>query len=119
VVVPSKQATILALLINEIVANAVKHGFQGRDRGIISITAVEENGEAVVEIANDGVAISNNFDPSESRGLGMRIVQRLVTADLNGEFHIGPTDQGSVAVVRFPIASEGTNVPLAPITTRA
>jgi two-component sensor histidine kinase len=101
------------------VANAVKHGFQGRDRGIISITAVEDNGEAVVEIANDGVAISNNFDPSESRGLGMRIVQRLVTADLNGEFHIGPTEHGSVAVVRFPIASEGANVPLAPITTKA
>jgi two-component sensor histidine kinase/putative methionine-R-sulfoxide reductase with GAF domain len=119
VVVPSKQATILALLINEIVANAVKHGFQGRDRGIISITAVEENGEAVVEIANDGVAISDNFDPSESRGLGMRIVQRLVTADLNGEFHIGPTEHGSVAVVRFPIASEGTNVPLAPIATKS
>ena len=116
---PSKQATILALLINEIVANAVKHGFQGRDRGIISITAVEDHGDAVVEIANDGVAISNNFDPSESRGLGMRIVQRLVTADLNGDFHIGPTDHGSVAVVRFPIASEEANAPLAPITRKA
>jgi two-component sensor histidine kinase len=104
--VPSKQATILALLINELVGNAVKHGFAGRDRGIISITATECNGEAVIEIGNDGEAIPEDFDPTGSHGLGMRIIHRLVTADLNGEFTIGPGDVGSVAVLRFPITAE-------------
>ncbi|HEX2282115.1 MAG TPA: GAF domain-containing protein, partial [Thermomicrobiales bacterium] len=55
--VPSKQATILALLINELVANAVKHGFSGRDHGTISIRAHQDQGEATVEIWNDGEAI--------------------------------------------------------------
>jgi two-component system, sensor histidine kinase PdtaS len=104
--VPSKQATILALLINELVANAVKHGFAGRDRGIISITAAEANGEAVIEIGNDGEAIPKNFDPSGSHGLGMRIVNRLVTADLHGEFSIEPGSVGSIATLRFPIAHD-------------
>lgn len=103
VVVPSKQATILALLINELVANAVKHGFKGRERGKISITSREEDGDAVIEIGNDGEAIPQDFDPSGSHGLGMRIIQRLVTADLNGAFRIGPAESGSVAVIRFPI----------------
>lgn len=106
--IPSRQATILALLINELVANAVKHGFAGRERGTISIRAYEAAGEAVVEIGNDGEAIPEDFDPSDTHGLGMRIIQRLVTSDLNGTFHIGPAEIGSIAVLRFPLAaSEG------------
>jgi two-component sensor histidine kinase len=104
--VPSRQATILALLINELVANAVRHGFAGRDRGTISIQGHEQNGEAVIEIGNDGEAIPEDFDPSGSHGLGMRIIQRLVTADLHGTFQIGPARNGSVAILRFPIATD-------------
>jgi two-component sensor histidine kinase/putative methionine-R-sulfoxide reductase with GAF domain len=104
--VHSKQATILALLINELVANAVKHGFANRETGKVSIRAREDQGYAVVEIANDGEAIPGDFDPSGTHGLGMRIIHRLVTADLHGEFHIGPSDGGSIAVLRFPIVPE-------------
>jgi two-component system, sensor histidine kinase PdtaS len=104
--VPSKQATILALLINELVANAVRHGFAKRDRGTISIRAREDHGDAIVEIGNNGEAIPDDFDPSGSHGLGMRIIQRLVTADLHGSFHIGPTEGGSVAILRFPLAKD-------------
>lgn len=101
--VPSKHATILALLINELVGNAVKHGFRGRDRGTITITAEEIDGDALIRIANDGVAVPENFDPSGSHGLGMRIIQRLVTADLHGQFTMRPESGGSVATIRFPI----------------
>ena len=114
--VPSKQATILALLINELVANAVKHGFSGRDRGTISIRAHQEQGEATIEIWNDGEEIPKDFDPSGSHGLGMRIIQRLVSADLHGSFHIGPSDGGSIAVLRFPIAEEEATVSASPLS---
>jgi two-component sensor histidine kinase len=93
-------------LINELVANAVKHGFAGRGRGTISIRARQEHGEASIEIWNDGEAIPKDFDPSGSHGLGMRIIQRLVSADLHGSFHIGPSDGGSIAILRFPIAQD-------------
>jgi two-component sensor histidine kinase len=117
--VPSKQATILALLINELVANAVKHGFAGRKRGTIRITAAEEQGNAVIEIANDGEAIPEDFDPTGSHGLGMRIIHRLVTADLNGEFQIGPSAVGSIAILRFPLApSESTMDTAAAVAAR-
>src|SRR5215211_2301106 len=113
--VPSKQATILALLINELVANAVKHGFSGRDRGMISIRAHQEQGEASIEIWNDGEAIPEDFDPSGSHGLGMRIIQRLVSADLHGSLHIGPSDGGSIAILRFPIAQDEAAISDSPL----
>jgi two-component system, sensor histidine kinase PdtaS len=112
--VPSRQATILALLINELVANAVKHGFADRTSGTVAIRSRQEGGEAVIEIENDGKAIPGGFDPGGSHGLGMRIIQRLVTSDLSGEFWIGPSARGSMAILRFPlrpIADEEDAVP--------
>ena len=87
--VPSKQATVLALLTNELVSNAVSHGFRGRSRGRVTICARRDGNLATLEVSNDGRRVPEGFNPSESRGLGMRIVQRLVSSDLRGEFMIG------------------------------
>lgn len=102
--VPSRQATIIALLVNELTANAIHHGFKGRDRGQVTITAREQAGSAIIEVANDGVKIPDEFDPATSTGLGMRITQQLVTSDLRGTFTIKPTEHGTLATIRFPIA---------------
>ncbi|HEU0113797.1 MAG TPA: histidine kinase dimerization/phosphoacceptor domain -containing protein, partial [Thermomicrobiales bacterium] len=103
--VPSRQATIVALLINELVANSVYHGFDGGG-GTIRISAKEAHGIATLRVENDGAAFPEGFDPAQSRGLGMRIIQRLVTSDLHGTFHIGPGECGAVAVIEFPLAAE-------------
>lgn len=104
--IPSRQATIMSLLINELAANAISHGFQGRDTGFIRIRAWEDDGDANVEIFNDGARVPEGFDPSQSQGLGMRITHRLVTSDLHGRFTITSGEDGTYAVIRFPIAAE-------------
>jgi two-component sensor histidine kinase len=106
VMVPSRQATVLALLINELVANAVRHGFAGRDRGCIRIVARHVAGQALVEVANDGCSPPAGFDPDKSTGLGMRIIQRLVTSDLGGSFTIRAEHPGTVATIAFPLVAE-------------
>ena len=104
--IPSRQATIMSLLINELAANAISHGFADRETGYIRIRAWEEDGDAIVEIFNDGERVPEGFDPSQSQGLGMRITHRLVTSDLHGSFTITSDGAGTKAVIRFPIASE-------------
>jgi len=106
VTVPSRQATVLALLINELVSNAVSHGFEGRRRGKITVRGDRLDGQARVAVANDGIGVPDGFDPAESRGLGMRIVQRLVTSDLHGTFAIRSGETGTVATMTFPISGE-------------
>ena len=101
--VPSKQATVLALLTNELVSNAVIHGFQNRDHGRIDIRTHKSGRSATLEVENDGVRIPDGFDPSLSRGLGMRIVQRLVSSDLGGTFTIDSGDSGTIARIDFPL----------------
>ena len=112
VTVPSRQATILALLINEFVANAVSHGFAGKRRGTIDIHATRRHGRAFISIVNDGIRIPDDFDPARSPGLGMRIVQRLVTSDLHGTFTIESRDNHTVASLSFPIAANSDDEPI-------
>ncbi|MDQ3044477.1 MAG: GAF domain-containing protein, partial [Chloroflexota bacterium] len=103
-VVPSKQATSLALLINELVSNAISHGFRERSHGNIWMRAWRSKSNACIEVKNDGQPVPEDFVPAEGRGLGMRIIQRLVTSDLRGEFSIRSTDEGTVALIQFPLA---------------
>ena len=101
--VPSRQATIIALLINELTANAIHHGFKGRSSGHVRISGYEKRGNAVITVFNDGRKIPKEFDPAHSDGLGMRITQRLVSSDLRGTFTIDPTKDGTLATIRFPL----------------
>ena len=101
--VPSKQATVLALLTNELVSNAITHGFRDRTAGRISIRTSRHGPYATLEVENDGQRVPEGFDPSESSGLGMRIVHRLVSSDLHGQFTIGSTDVGTKATITFPL----------------
>jgi two-component sensor histidine kinase len=103
IAVPSKQATVLALLTNELVSNAVSHGFRGRSQGQISIRTRRQDGMATLEVENDGQSVPEDFDPSQSSGLGMRIVDRLVTSDLHGQFDIRSTECGTIATIKFPL----------------
>ncbi|MCA9832468.1 MAG: GAF domain-containing protein [Thermomicrobiales bacterium] len=104
--IPSNQATIMSLLINELAANAISHGFEDRTEGFIRIRAWEDNGYANVEIFNDGEKVPEGFEPSQSQGLGMKITHRLVTSDLRGTFTITSDAEGTYATIRFPIAAE-------------
>jgi two-component sensor histidine kinase/putative methionine-R-sulfoxide reductase with GAF domain len=105
IVVSSRQATVLALLINELVANAVEHGFKDRTRGLISIRATMKGQMCTLDVENDGVPLPSTFDVSEVGGLGMRIVERLVTSDLGGRFVMAGTDSGTRVRLSFPLTS--------------
>ena len=63
------------LLINEIVVNAFKHGFENKDKGTITIAMKRRNGEANLIIADDGHGIPEDFDISTSSSLGMMLIE--------------------------------------------
>jgi two-component sensor histidine kinase/putative methionine-R-sulfoxide reductase with GAF domain len=104
--IPTRQATIISLLINELAANAISHGFEDRNEGRIRIRGWRESGRANIEVYNDGQGVPEGFDPAQSSGLGMRITQRLVTSDLKGTFKISSNQDGTTALILFPIVNE-------------
>jgi two-component sensor histidine kinase len=84
--VPSEQATTLAIVLNELIANAIEHGFAGRSRGHICISGERKEGSIVVRVADDGVGLPAGFDLQTNEGLGLQVVRSLVHSDLQGTF---------------------------------
>jgi two-component sensor histidine kinase/PAS domain-containing protein len=98
---PAQQATSCALIINELVQNAVEHAFVGLPGGSIVVRLAEQGDSLYLEIQDDGRGLPPHFDPSSQGGLGMQIVRSLVREDLKGEFEL-KNGQGVHAVVSFP-----------------
>jgi two-component sensor histidine kinase len=97
---PSDLATPLALVINELVTNAVEHGLEDRSGTVwlIARRGREESGEETLEVtvADDGVGMPEHGIRHE--GLGLQIVRTLVTSELGGSIQWGPRSGGGTEV---------------------
>ncbi len=97
---PSRAATSLALAASELVQNAMKHAFVGRDRGRILISLRAGPDEHQLTVVDNGVG-QGEARPRR-KGLGLEIVQTLVAHDLKGRFEMASSGDGTRATVRFP-----------------
>ena len=109
---PARLATPLALVINELVTNAVEHGLAQRT-GTVTLEARrvpdEENGQVLeIVVRDDGVGMSDTvveeFGAGSFRrsgpgeGLGMQIVRTLVASELGGSIRWTPREGGGTDV---------------------
>lgn len=99
---PLQQATSFALILNELVQNAVEHGFSDRNNGSITINISEEPDRYRLTVTNDGKPLPESFDPRKSTTLGLRIVDDLARGGLQGTFDLFNCEQGVCAQVVFP-----------------
>ncbi len=99
---PSQQATASALVINELIQNAVEHGFETAKQGHVRVL-LEDGGDTVrIEVRNDGDLLPPNFDMTQTNSLGLQIVRTLVQSDLHGKLGLKNEAGEVVASVEFP-----------------
>lgn len=96
----TNQATQIALVLNEMIQNAVEHGFATTSEGEIHINVEEEDNEIGVWVSNDGDPIPADFDPVEGGQLGLQIIRSLSGA-LGGTFKIENRLGWTVCEVKF------------------
>jgi len=114
---PSQQAASLALVLNELLQNALEHGFENRKQGNLTarIERLPAGGTAVgrlpeelkkaaapgtdknekgtlllLQVEDDGVGLPHGFDMHKTKSLGLKIVQTIVQSDLKGVFSLRP-----------------------------
>ncbi len=102
VLLPLQQATAVALILNELIQNAIEHGFKDRSEGEISVRVEFTNGHVLLEVANDGEPLPPDFDAARSNTLGVKIIDNLARGTLRGRFEISSADSRTVARVVFP-----------------
>ena len=116
---PAEIATPLAVVVNELIQNAVDHAFPGgpdgadaahgpADQHHVWVNLDRTDGEVVVDIRDDGVGLPQGFSIEASRGLGLSIVHSLVTTELSGSIQV--KDDGGTwvhLVVPLPAVAPG------------
>jgi len=108
ILLATQQATTLAIALNELLTNTLRHAFAGRNEGHVAITygLSGATGDTVeLTVADDGVGLRPGFDPETHKGLGLSIVDALTRQDLRGTLSIAANEGGgTIVALRFPAA---------------
>lgn len=103
VALPAQQATSCALVLNELLQNAVEHAYPGHAEGLVRVVLHDEGDDLRLEVLDDGRGLPAGFDVERDGSLGLQIVRTLVNDDLKGTFSLVTLrPQGVRAVVTFP-----------------
>lgn len=98
------KAVPLALIYNELLNNAFKHGFQDQKEGKIVINLTKNGDRATLRVANDGNTLPENFSLEADQSLGMTLVLTL-TKQLEGD--INHTQNGdTIFEITFPLINQ-------------
>jgi two-component sensor histidine kinase len=95
--ISAEVATPLAMVLTELLQNAVEHGF-GDGPGKLVVRAQRLVGRLHVTIEDDGAGLPEGFDLDGSSSLGLSIVRTLVESELGGQLLIGPAPAGGTRV---------------------
>ena len=116
-------ATPLAMVLTELLQNALEHAFGPKDSGRVEVSALRGrapatgmgwseswNGGAkpdeylLITVQDNGRGMPEGFDPQKAGNLGLQIVRTLATGELGGTFDMvaGP-DGGTKVVLEIPV----------------
>jgi two-component sensor histidine kinase/PAS domain-containing protein len=105
VLVPARAVVPLSMVLHELTTNAVKHGALSTQRGTIEITwqllgGVEQSVELVWQ-ERDGPKVK----ASAATGFGRRLIDRVISHDLDGKTKIDFDAAGVRYTLTFPVSA--------------
>ena len=94
-------ATPLALVITELIHNALEHGL-AEEGSVLGIHVDSGNSDIQVIISDDGVGLPEGFNIAESPNLGLQIVRTLTENELSGTLSLVSDHVQTKAILVFP-----------------
>lgn len=105
---PAEVATPLVMVLNELLLNAVEHGFAGGGAGEVVMEVHRRRRELQVTVADTGHGLPAGFDGEPGQRLGLQIVRTLATGELRGTIDLRPGPAGGTeAVLVIPLVRSG------------
>jgi two-component sensor histidine kinase len=109
--VPADVATPLAVVLTELLQNAVEHAYDygegpvpARDAGLVRLVMCRGPGSLTVEVEDDGRGLPPGFDMTSTESLGLLIVRDLVTSQLRGRIDMRGGEGGTVVRLELPVS---------------
>ncbi len=108
---PASVATPLALVLTELLHNAVQHGLSrpgAPATGTLELAASRRDGRLTVTVADNGGGFPEGFDLDSAGNLGLQIVRTLVVGELGGTLAIAAARGGGAQVrIDLPLPAAG------------
>lgn len=101
----SDRATPLAVVLVELLQNAVEHAFDGSG-GTVKVQMSREDSVLTMVVRDDGSGLEGGFQV----GLGLQIVRTFVEGELEGSLKID-SDNGTVVTLEIPAHGRGVTRP--------
>ena len=96
-----QQATQVALMLNEMLQNAIEHGFADYTSGAIDVDIIRVQDDAIIRVQNDGKKLPEDFDAHIDAHLGLKILANLAKA-IGGRFLLEMRYNRVTAEIIFP-----------------
>jgi two-component sensor histidine kinase len=101
---PADVATPLVMVLNELLLNAVEHGFAEGGTGEVVVGVERARRQLQVTVADTGHGLPDGYDGGVEPKLGLQIVRTLATGELRGTIDLRPRSGGGTeAVLVIPI----------------
>ncbi len=98
---PVRQSTTFAVLVNEMVSNALKHG-----AGTIHVRFRVADSAASLQVEDEGPGFPPDFNPARAANTGLDLINSLSRMDMRGSARYENREQGGArVVVEFPVPS--------------
>jgi two-component sensor histidine kinase len=105
-VLPADVATPLVMVLNELLLNAVEHGFEAGGGGSVQVVVRRGHKQLRVSVADTGKGLPDDFDLNGSDRLGLQIVRTLVAGELRGTIALRNRPEGGTeAELVVPLAT--------------
>jgi PAS domain S-box-containing protein len=97
------------LIVNELVANALKHAFPKGRPGHITVSCCHQGDAVLLTVADDGVGLPLAVDTVVAETLGLQLVT-LLTKQLRGQVTMVGSSGGTTVSIAFPAGVPGVAV---------
>jgi two-component sensor histidine kinase len=93
-------AIYCALIVNELITNAIKHAFKGLAVGMVEVSFRQDGHEYVLGVGDNGITMPDTIAPGESNSFGMHLLEIFVR-QLGGRLEV-KRQRGTSFIIRFP-----------------
>jgi two-component sensor histidine kinase len=107
---PARVATPIAVVLTELLQNAIDHGFPTEDShegpvtGTVTVHMANNGVELRIVVRDDGVGLPEGFRLEDAGGLGLSIVRSLVQSQIGGHIELrAGAGGGTEADLRVPV----------------
>lgn len=98
-ILTAEVATPLAMVLTELLQNALEHGFGPGETGTVEVGATAGRDKLIITVQDNGRGLPEGFNPQRAGNLGLQIVRTLVVGELSGTFDMVPAPEGGTRVV--------------------